>query len=204
MGDLTVEFDIKSNKVVGFIDADGPVFGGGDPPAIPFNATLKKNGSGNFNVPGTPMGDIAGSFDAKGNLTVTITNIPGGVLTEARIRGLFDLKLEKFDMVYEIDNSSGSYAKGVGEAHVPKKPALKVAGKVNYSGKSGKTTARVLTNTGIKSFKAEASGAQVGVIGANPYKIIVKKAKRKITRVKVTAINEDGFKVRKFVKFIKK
>lgn len=204
-GALTIEFEVGKDNVAGSFDFDGPVFGAGDPPAIPFSAPLDSDGSGSFTVIGTGVGDLSGSFSKDGKLDITISNIPGGVLTEARINGKFDLKVEKFDATYEIDSSGALFANGVAEAHVPKKPKLKLPKRVKFSGAKGKAKLTVKTNTGISKVKAKATGkAKVRVTGKNPYKIVVKKTTRKTTRVKIIVVNEDGFKTTKTVKFIKK
>lgn len=55
------------------------------------------------------------------------------------------------------------------------------------------------------SLKAKASGgAKAKVKGGNPYKVIVSKLKRKVTRVKLTATDEFGRSSRKTVKLKKK
>lgn len=203
-GALTIDIEIGARSVTGSIDFDGPVFGGGDPPAIPLNAKLRSDGSGSFLIKGTAMGDLEGDFTKDGSLTIVISNIPGGFLTEARIDGKFDLEVESFTASYEIDNASGLYAEGDAEAHVPQKPTVEAPKKVNYSGKSGKATVKVATNTGIEKVSATAKNAKVKVTGENPYKVTVTKAKKKSTTVKLTVINDDGFKARKTIKFIKK
>ena len=203
-GALTIDFEVGAKKVTGSIDFDGPVFGAGDPPAIPFNTKLKKDGSGTFLITGTDMGDLKGNFKPDGTLSLVISNIPGGFLTDARIDGKFDLKVEGFSATYQINTASGLFAEGDAEAHVPQKPTVKVPKKVRFSGKRGRATAKVLTNTGIKKINATAKNAKVKVTGKNPYKIIVTKAKKKTTRVKLTVINDDGFKTTRFIKFIKK
>lgn len=202
-GALTVVFNVSGSRVSGSIDANGNVFGGGNPPAIPFRAVLNEDGSGDIDIPDTPMGDISGSVDEGGHLSVVIRNIPGG-LTEARFDGFFDLGGGRFQMTYEIDDSQGLYAEGYAEGYVPKSPTLKVAKRIKYSGKTGKTEATVVSTTKITSFKAKAKGAKVKVKGKNPYKIILKKAKKKVTRVKLTVTTEGGLKTRKYVKFIRK
>lgn len=204
-GALTIDFTLKKSQVAGSFDFDGPVFGAGDPPAIKFKAPRKADGSGSFKVTGTAVGDVTGSFTKNGKLTFTITKIPGGVLTEARINGKFDLTVEKFTATYEIDSTGGLFANGVAEAHVPKPPTIKASDRVTVSRASGKVQAKVLTNTGIVSTKATVDGgARVTVTGKNPYTIEVKKLSAPTTTVKFTVKNADGFSKRKSIKFIRK
>ena len=203
-GALTIEFEATAKLVTGSFDFDGPVFGGGDPPAIDFKAKRKPDGSGTFQTLGTGVGDITGSFDAEGNLELIIFNIPGGFLTQARINGKFDLELEDFNATYEIDDDDGLFAQGTAEAHVPKAPVLKIAKKVKVKGKVAKTNLKVTTNTNITSIQASAGKkAKVMVKGSNPYKIIVKNLKGAKATVVVTVTNEDGFTAKKSVKFVK-
>lgn len=204
-GALTIDFEIKKTSVSGSFDFDGPVFGAGDPPAIKFKAPLKSNGSGSFTVIGTGVGDIAGSFTSKGKLTITITNIPGGVLTAARINGKFDLALEKFNATYEIDNGGGLFANGVAEAHVPKPAVIKMARKVTVTGKTARTPITVETNTGITSIAADAKGtATVKVKGKkSPYQLVVSNMTGPTAKVTVTVRNADGFISKKVVRFVK-
>ena len=203
-GDLTINLTITKAKVSGSFDLDGPVFGGLNPPAIPFNVPLKTDGSGSFNVKGTVLGDVKGSFKSNGDLSFTITHIPGGFLTEARFNGKFDLRIEKFSGTYEIDSSGGLYATGSTAAHVPQAPTLQVAKQVNVGGTSGQVKAKVLTNSKIKSFSATADGnAKTTVTGTNPYTISVKKMTLTTTRLTLLVKNIDGFQTSKVVKFVR-
>ncbi len=202
-GALTIDFEIGAKNVTGSIDFDGPVFGGGDPPAIPLNATLKNDGSGKFLIPGTAMGDLEGNFKADGSLTIVITNIPGGFLTEVNIIGKFNLKLESFTATYQIDNAAGVFATGDAEAHVPQKPSVTAPRKVTYSGKKGSATIKVATNTGIKSVTAKSNHSAVKVSGKNPFKLTISKQQKKKTSVKVIVTNDDGFKTVRTITFIK-
>lgn len=204
-GDLTIDFEIKKGSVAGSFDFDGPVFGAGDPPAIKFKAPLKSDGSGSFKVTGTQVGDLAGSFTSKGKLTITITNIPGGLLTKAEINGKFDLKLEKFDATYEIDSTGGPFANGVAEAHVPKPAVIKMAKKVTVTGKTAKTPVKVETNTTLKSITADAKGkATVKLKGTkSPYQLVASNLTAPTVKVTVKVENADGFTSKKTVKFVK-
>ncbi len=203
-GALTIDFTVKKSSVSGSFDFDGPVFGAGDPPAIAFKAQRKANGSGSFKVTGTAVGDLAGSFTPKGKLTITITNIPGGFLSEARINGKFDLGLEKFDATYEIDDNVGLFANGVAEAHVPKAPTLKAVKKVAVSGNGAKTQLKVLTNTGIASITTSINGTgKVIVKGSNPYQIVIRNMTGPSSKVTVTVTNDDGFASKKTIRFTK-
>lgn len=204
-GALTIDFKKTKTKVTGSFDFDGPVFGAGDPPAISFTAPLKSDGSGTFTVTGTGVGDLSGSFTAKGKLTITISNIPGGFLTEARINGKFDLKLEKFNATYQIDNAGGLFAEGVAEAHVPKAAVITVARKVNVIGKTAKTPVKVVANTGITSVKATTkANAKVTVKGKkSPYQLVVTRMNAASAKVTVTVKNADGFTSKKVVTFVK-
>ena len=204
-GDLTIDFTVKNNRVVGSFDLDGPVFGIGDPPPIPIDVTLDSMGNGSFEALGTNVGDIDGSVTSKGDLTIIITNIPGGFLTMARLDGKFDLKMETFTATYSIDAATGPYANGNAEAHVHKRPKIKAPNKVKFKGRSDKVSAKVVTNTGIKAVKATANkGAKARVTGKNPYQIVVSKLKAKRTIVKIVAVNDDGLRSVKRVKFVRK
>ncbi|MEO5716574.1 MAG: hypothetical protein ABIT37_24055 [Luteolibacter sp.] len=203
-GALTVNLTLTKTNASGTFNLDGPVFGGGDPPAIPFNFALKSNGSGTFTFNGTSLGNVKGSVKPDGTLAFTITHIPGGFLTEARINGKFDLSLEKFAGTYEIDNSSGLYATGSIAAHAPKAPVIKAPGKVNVTGAKGEVTAKVVTNTNIKSLTVSADGnAKVTVSGKNPYLITVRKMTLSTTRLTITATNGDNLKTARIVKFVR-
>lgn len=201
-GALKLKLTITKTNITGNLDLDGPVFGAGDPLPIPFNMKRNKDGSGSVNVNGTPLGDIAASFKPNGALNMTMTNIPG-FLDDASVKGRFDLKLEKFAAVYEINASGTLYAEGTAEAHVRKAPTIKAPSTVKVSGKSGGVTAKVVTNTGIKSFTAKANaGAKATVTGNNPYLVTVTKITKPITLVTLEAVNSDGFKKTKVVKFV--
>lgn len=204
-GALTLDLNITKSKVTGSLDLDGPVFGGGDPPAIPFNFSRKKNGSGSIKILGSSLGDITGTFNSNGKLDFKITNIPGGFLTEARLDGKFDLKLEKFKATYEIDNADGLYAEGSAAAHVHKAPVVKAPGIVTVNGKTGEVTVKVVSNTKITGFTATADGgAKVTVVGKNPYHISVKKMTLPTTRLTIVVSNADGLETTEVVKFVKR
>jgi hypothetical protein len=203
-GALKLNLTITKTNITGSLDLDGPVFGAGDPPPIPFNMKRKPDGSGSVNISGTPLGDIAATFKPDGALDMTMANIPG-FLDDATVKGRFDLKLEKFAAVYEINANGSLYAEGTAAAHVRKAPTIKVPKTVNVTGKSGGVTARVVTNTGIKSFTAKANaGAKVTVSGENPYQITVTKITKANTLVTLVATNSDGLKKIKEVKFVLK
>ncbi|MEO5916348.1 MAG: hypothetical protein ABIS50_19080 [Luteolibacter sp.] len=202
-GALTIDLTIKNSRASGSFDLDGPVFGGLNPPAIPFDFPVKANGSGKIKVNGTIMGDFNGTIDEDGNFSVTITNIPGA-LTEARINGVFDIKLEKLTADYVVDNAGGPYANGVVEAHVHKAPIVNVAKTVNVTGTTGKVQAKVVTNTTIKNIKASTTGiGNITIAGKNPYQITVKNLTVGTTPVKITVTNNDGLSTTKTVKFIR-
>jgi hypothetical protein len=202
-GSLKMQFTITKTNVTGSLDLDGPVFGAGDPPAIPFNMKRKPDGSGSFKINGTPLGDIAVSYKPDGALDMDITNVPGTIIDDASFNGRFDLKLEKFAAVYEINANGSVLAEGVAEAHVRKAPTIKAPKTVKVSGKSGGVKAKVITNTGIKSFTAKANaGAKATVTGNNPYQITVTKITKPNTRVTLVATNTDGLKKTKVVKFV--
>ncbi len=204
-GPLTIRLDITKTKVSGNFNLDGPVFGGINPPPIPFNVPLKSNGSGTFNVIGTLIGDIAGSFTSEGKLTIAITNVPGGTVTDASFNGSFDLTLEKFTGTYNVNGPGGPLANGVTEAHVPKAPTVKLARKVNISGSSGSAKATVLTNTTVASVTATTTSGTVRVklVKPNVYRIIAKQMTAATTKVTVVVTNADGFKTTKVVRFVK-
>ncbi|MES2657414.1 MAG: hypothetical protein V4689_02290 [Verrucomicrobiota bacterium] len=202
-GALTIDLTIKNSRASGSFNLDGPVFGGLNPPAIPFDFPVKANGSGKIKVNGTILGDFNGNIDEDGNFSVTITNIPGGI-TEVRINGVFDIKLEKFTAAYEVDDENGTFANGVVEAHVHEKPTLNVAKTVNVTGTTGKVQAKVVTNTAVKSMKATTSGtADITITGNNPYQITVKNLTVGTTKVKITVTNKDGLSTSRNVNFVK-
>ena len=203
-GDLTIDFTVKRDRVRGSFDLDGPVFGFGDPPPIPIDVELDSNGTGTFESIGTNIGDVVGNVTAKGKLIITITNIPGGFLTMARLDGKFNLKRETFTATYSIDTAGGPYANGTAEAHVHKRPTIKVPSKVVVEGDSGKVKVKVIANTGIKTFKATANkGAKARVISKKPYRIAVSKLTARKTIVKIVVVNDDGLRSAKSVKFIR-
>jgi hypothetical protein len=200
-GALKMQFTITKTNVTGSLDLDGPVFGAGDPAPIPFNMKRKADGSGSFKVAGTSLGDLAVSYKPDGALDMAITNVPG-FIDDASFNGRFDLKLEKFAAVYQINASGSVLAEGVADARVRKAPTIKAPKTVKTSGKSGGVTAKVITNSGIKSFTAKANaGAKATVSGNNPYQITVTKITKPNTLVTLEATNGDGFKKTKVVKF---
>jgi hypothetical protein len=204
-GALTIDLKLKNSNVSGSFDLGGPVFGGNNPGVVEFDVQLEPNQSGTLEISGTDIGDIAGSFNKNGKLNITISNIPGGFLTEVRINGKFDLATQKFTADYEVDNAGGLYARGVAEAHVPQSPKVIVAGEVNFSGNKGAVEGTVHTNTSIQSVKATASDGNpnVTVIGKNPFRVEVKNISVPSFRVSIVVRNADGFQTTKVVKFIK-
>jgi len=204
-GALTIEFERTKTEVTGSFDFDGPVFGAGDPPAIPFSAPLSKNGSGNFEVLGTEVGDVSVSFTRNGKLTLIITNIPGGILSEARVDGKFDLVAETFTATYGIDTLAGPFAEGNASARVIKAPTIKVIKNVRFAGKRSSVNTRVISNSEITSITAEATGGvKVRVHGKNPYQIKVRDITARRTEVTIAVTNVDGLTSTKVITFIRK
>jgi hypothetical protein len=203
-GPLRIEFEKGKSKVAVSFDLNGPVFGSIDPPAIRFNAPLDAKGNGKFNVKGTPLGDLTGDFTPNGTLAVKIRNIPGGSLTEFRFNGKFDLVKETFKGTYEIDNSSGLFARGTANALVPKAPKITLPKTVKFSGKSASVVAKISSNTKITSISATtADGAKVVVSPKAPYRITVSKITKKETKVTLKVTNASGKTAKKTVKFVK-
>jgi hypothetical protein len=203
-GPLRIEFERSRTKVAVSFDLDGPVFGSIDPPAIRFNAPLDSKGGGRFNVKGTPLGDLSGTFSADGALNVAIRNIPGGTLTEFRFKGKFNLVMETFKGTYEIDNAGGLFAKGTANALVPKAPKITLPKTVRFSGKSATASAKVTSNTKITKVTATTpDGAKVVVSGKGPYRITVSRIKKAETKVTLKVTNASGKTARKVVTFVK-
>jgi hypothetical protein len=203
-GPLRIEFDKGKTKVAVSFDLDGPVFGSIDPPAIKFNAPLNSQGGGKFNVKGTPLGDLTGTFNADGKLDVKLRNIPGGALTEFRFNGKFDLVKETFKGTYEIDNKSGLFAKGTANAVVPKAPKVTLPKTVKFSGKSASVTAKIVSNSPITGISATtADGAKVSVTTKAPYRITVSKITKAQTKVRLKVTNASGKTAKKTVTFVK-
>lgn len=203
-GALKIDVTLKDDRAKGSLDLDGNVFGGIDPPAIPFNFPFKPGKSGTFKVSGTVLGDLAGSYTKNGDLEVVIRNTPGGFPKETRIDGKLDLKLQTFKATYEIDDNSGLFAEGTAAAHVHKKPAIKAPAEVNVISKTGEATAKVTSNTKIKKVEASSpDGATVEVSGNNPYTIKAGKLTKATTRVIFRATNADGLTGSKTIRFIR-
>lgn len=206
-GDLVIDLNIKGNKVNGSFDLNGNVFGGSDPAAIKFSATIAANGKGSFKRTGTSIGDVQVDFDSKGNLDILITNIPGGFLHEVRVDGKFNLALETFKGAYEIDNTPGNlFAEGKLEAHVKKAPVVKGPANVKFTGKKASATLRVTSNVKITSASASATnGAKPKLVKkGNKFILTVTKLKNAGSKVTVTVTNADGLTKIKVVRFKKK
>lgn len=203
-GALKIDLTIKDGRAKGNVDIDGNVFGGADPPAIPFNFPFNPNKAGKFKVTGTLLGDLAGNYTTDGDLNVTITNTPGGFPEEARIKAKINLKLQTFKATYEIDDSEGLFAEGKAEAHVHKPPTIKTPSEVEVTNKTGKTSAKIVSNTEITEVSISSpDGAAIEVSGSNPYVIKVGKLNKPVTRVVIRATNADELTRSKTVKFIR-
>lgn len=203
-GAMKIDLTIKDGRAKGSLDLDGNVFGGADPPAIPFNFPFNPNKAGKFKVNGTLLGNLAGTYDTNGDLNVTITNSPGGFPKETRINAKIDLKLQTFNATYEIDDAEGLFAEGTAEAHVHKAPKIKSPAEIEATKKTGQTSAKVISNTKITKFQVTSpDGATIQVSGTNPYVIKVGKLKQPVTRVVLRATNADGLTKTKTVKFIR-
>lgn len=202
-GALKIQLTITKTNVSGSLDLDGPVFGAGDPPAIPFSMKRKSDGSGSLKLIGTPLGDITAGFKADGTINMSLTNIPG-FLDNATVNGRFDLKDEKFAAVYRIYASGAIYAEGTAAAHVHKPPTIKAPSVVKFTGKGASVNARVITNASVRKFTAKANaGAKASVTGKNPYEVIVKNITKGVTLVTLEATNSDGLKTTKVVKLVR-
>ena len=203
-GALKIDLTLKNNRAKGSLDLGGNVFGGIDPPAIPFDFPFNPNKAGNFKINGTVLGNFAGTYSKNGDLTVTITKTPGGFPKETRIDGKLDLKLQTFKATYEIDDNAGLYAEGTAQAHVHKKPVIKAPSEVKITGKTGEVNAKVVSNTKIKNVKASSpDGATVQVSGNNPYLIKAGKLNKPVNRVIFSATNADGLTQTKTIRFIR-
>jgi hypothetical protein len=203
-GALTIEFTQTKSKVSGSIDFDGPVFGAGDPPKMDFSAPLKADGSGDFKIKGTMLGTIIGTFTADGKLTMSIVKVPG-FITDASIKGKFDLKAKTFTATYKIDSTEGPLAEGVANAHVPKAPTIITKRKASFQGTTAKILVNVVSNTTIKSVTATADGgATVKVKGSDPYKITLKNIQSPTVNLTITATNDDDLSKTKTVVLTRK
>lgn len=203
-GAMKIDLTIKDGRAKGSLDLDGNVFGGADPPAIPFNFPFNPNKAGKFKVTGTLLGNLAGNYTTDGDLNVTITDTPGGFPEETRIKAKINLKLQTFKATYEIDDTGGLFAEGTAEAHVHKAPTIKSPAEIEVTKKTGQTSAKVVSNTKITKFQVTSpDGATIQVSGTNPYVIKVGKLNQPITRVVLRATNADGLTKTKTVKFIR-
>lgn len=204
-GDLTIDFNVTKTRISGKFDADGPVFGAGDPPAIPFSAAVKPDGTGRFRVLGTNMGDITGDFDTKGKFVMKITNIPGGQLTEVRFNGRFDLGIESFRGTYEIDSQAGLFAEGTTRAHVRKAAVLKGPKTVKVKGKKARINVRATSYTRITKVRVVSNPkVKVRVAGKGPYRLLVSNLKPGTTRLTVRVRNADGLWATKKIRVIRR
>lgn len=89
------------------------------------------------------------------------------------------------------------------QAGAPGGPRINAPKKLNVRNR-GRIKTSISSELGV-SLKAKATGgAKAKVRGRNPYKVIVSKLKRKVTRVKLTATDEFGRSSRKTVKLKKK
>ena len=203
-GALKIDLTLKDNRAKGSLDIDGNVFGGADPPPIPFNFPFDSKKPAKFKISNTILGTLSGSYATNGDLSVTITKTPGGFPEEARVKAKINLKLRMFTATYEIDDNGALFAEGTAEAHVPTAPIVKAPSKVNVTSKTGKATAKVTSNTKIVKIKASSpDGATVNVTGNNPYTIKAGKLKKPVNRVKFTVTNADGLKTTKTIKFVR-
>lgn len=203
-GALKIDLTLKDNRASGSLDIDGNVFGGADPPAIPFNFPFNPDKPAKFKISNTVLGTLSGSYAPDGRLDVVIRNTPGGFPKEARIAAKINLKLRMFTATYEIDDDSGLFAEGTAAAHVPTAPKIKTPARVEVSRKVKTISVKVVSNTKIKSFKVTSpDGAGLKVTGKNPYEVTVSKLTKPETRIIITAVNADGLKKSKTVRFVR-
>lgn len=203
-GALKIDLTIKDNRAKGSVDLDGNVFGGADPPAIPFNFPFTPNKAGKFKVTGTLLGDLAGTYTQDGGLNVKITNTPGGFPKETRVKAQIDLKLQTFKATYEIDDSEGLFAEGKAEAHVRKAPLIKTPSEVEVTKPTGKTSVKIISNVKVTQVAIDSpDGATIQVSGTNPFVITAGKLNRPVTRVVIRATNADELTRSKTVRFIR-
>lgn len=204
-GALKIDLKITAAKVIGSLDLDGNVFGGANPPAIPFDLARDPDGVTTVRIRNTSIGDLGLTFRDNGKIAIKITNIPGGFLSEGRVDGKFDLNLQTFAGTYEVDDPEGElYASGTLAARVHKAPVIKTPSPVNVTGKTVTVTVNVISNAKITSFTvAVDQGATVSKTGTNPYEVTVKNITAAETHLTLKAKNADDLRSTKVIKIFK-
>lgn len=203
-GGLRIELNRSETTVAVKLDLNGNVFGSVDPPPIAFSAPLNKLGGGTFKVAGTALGDLSGSFTPAGKLSLSITNIRGGLLSAFRLTGGFDLVRETFSGSYVIHTTTGPYAHGTAAARVRKPPVISMPSVVSFHGTTAEVTARVTSNSRILKVTATSpDGAVVTASGTTTVRITASRMLKTRNRVMLSVTNADQRTATRTVTFVK-
>ena len=103
--DITADPSARTVDIT--IDVGGHFFGGSGGPPESINLTHLAQGVINGNS--AAFGDVSGTIAPDGTLTITLTNIPGGVISKVEIMGTFTRGNTIF-MSYTMDFVAGSGA----------------------------------------------------------------------------------------------
>jgi len=106
----TVTVDQGAGTVSFNMDMDGNVLGGTNPPPVDFTGTYNATGA-TFNATGTVFGDVAATVDANGNISGTLTNLPGGNVNRVEVTG--SLTATTMNINYTVFFTGGGTANGV-------------------------------------------------------------------------------------------
>lgn len=130
-GPLSFSYELSDTQVTAVLDLGGFVFGGPPPGPKTFTGTLDPGGTVTFGLAGDDVfGDVSGSFDAAGNLTITMIAVPGFVRDATMTGSLVDpahfsgqYRVDFETPTPEADRVEGiDFALGVVEATVVPEP----------------------------------------------------------------------------------
>ncbi len=105
----TVVVDDVAKTVTFTLDVDGNALGGGDPPPVVFTGAYTSTGM-SFSATGTAFGDVVADVNAKGAITATITNVPGGGINSVNITG--SIGATAMNLSYTVNFTGGGTAAG--------------------------------------------------------------------------------------------
>ena len=204
-GSFRLSFRAKSKVADAAVDLDirGPFFNGptGSVKEL-IDVNIDSSGSGSVsNVDLGALGLLSAMIDGSGQLTATMTNIPNPDVDHIDVTGFFDESTRTFTASYTIYAAAGGvYSEGTaaGDGSVApvaagSKPKLDCPKKVAFKGSKAKVKFAVDSDSDITNVKIKASGKpKVKLKGRNPYKLILKKLTKKVTKVKIFVTNGTG------------
>lgn len=103
--DITADPSARTVDIT--VDVGGRFFGG--PGGPPESIKLTHLADGVIKGTSSAFGDVAGTITPGGALSITLTNIPGGVISNVEIRGTFTGS-NTISMTYTVDFVAGSGA----------------------------------------------------------------------------------------------